>query len=273
MAIRIETLAPGACSLAVQGRIEKTDVEMAMAAIETAKSESEKVNLLVDLTGFAGFDIAALIQDVRRGIGEWKDISRYDRVAVITDRAWMDWMTKVEGSALPNVSIRTFGTDEVENARRYVLGEEVAKKSPPPALHLLAADRPDVLAFAVRGRLTQTDIKAFNQLLEEKMAGFREVDVLVRLEGKLPSFDPAIFFSGNSWATNFSAWKRLRRYGLVGAPQMLGGATDFLGAMMPFDVKTFPADREDDAWQWIGARPTENYGSHDATAPSETPRP
>ncbi|WP_158215805.1 STAS/SEC14 domain-containing protein [Notoacmeibacter marinus] len=256
MAITIETLAPGVCHLTIDGRIEKSDIRMAMAAITAAKDESERINILVDVRGFAGFEMAALIEDLRQGFRELRDLSRYDRVAVVTEKSWMEWAAKTEGALLPGVSVRTFRSEEMDRARRYVLGEAIEEKEDAaPALHLVQTDRPDAMAFSVSGRLTKSDIRAFSQLLEEKLRDYKEIDVLVRLEEKMPSFDPAVLFSGNSWATKFSAWRHLRRYALVGAPQMLGGATDFLGAMMPFEVRTFPAGREDDAWQWIGASP------------------
>ncbi|MCP1199639.1 STAS/SEC14 domain-containing protein [Notoacmeibacter sp. MSK16QG-6] len=260
MAIRIETLAPGVCHLTIDGRIEKTDIGMAMAAITAAKSESERINMLVDVRGFAGIEMAALIEDLRQGFNELRDISRYDRVAVVTEKSWMEWTAKTEGALLPGVSIRTFQADQMDLARRYVLGETVVEQSEAPALHLIQTDRPDALAFSISGRLTRTDIKAFSQLLEEKLRSYKEIDVMVRLDKKMPRFDPTVLFSGNSWATKFSAWRHLRRYALVGAPQMLGGATDFLGAMMPFDVRTFTVEREEDAWKWIGAAPLAESG-------------
>ena len=266
MAITVETLAPGIIAMTVNGRVEKADIERAMEAIRAAKAESEKVSFLADLRGFAGFGIAAFLEDLRQSIGELRDLSRYERLAVVTDKRWVEWLSRAEGAVLPSMSVRVFGSDRIDDARRYALGEIVEEPAPPPALHLIMTDRPDAIAFSVHGRLTSADLAGFGALLEEKLRDYSEVDILMRLEEKFPDFDPALLFSGNTWATKFNAWRNLRRYALVGAPQMVGGATDFLGAMMPFEVRTFSLDHEPDAWKWIGANPAPGASADDPEA-------
>lgn len=267
MAVTIEHISTGVIGVTVSGRIEKSDINAVIAAVQAAKRQSERLNFLVDLRGFAGFEIAALFEDIRRSLGELRDISRYDRIAIVTDKRWVEWMTRAEGKVLPSVSIRAFASNRFDDARLFAMGETVEGQSPDPALHLIMTDRPDALAFSVQGKLTSADVAGFSAFLEERLREYSKVDVLVRLDGSFPDFDPALLFSGNTWATKFSAWRNLRRYALVGAPQMLGGATDFLGAMMPFDVRTFAADQEDQAWKWIDARP--DVGSPGSARPAD----
>ena len=125
---------------------------------------------------------------------------------------------------------------------------------PVPAVRRIETDRADAWAFEIVGRILGNDVENLYGLLEGAYALHDRIDVLVKL----------VDHDGVAWdevsretleTGRRQALAHVRRCAAVGEPDWTTALTGFFSPSIPVELKHFPADREDEAWAWIGARP------------------
>jgi hypothetical protein len=125
---------------------------------------------------------------------------------------------------------------------------------PATAIRRIETDRDDLLAIDVSGEVTPSDIENFYGLLEGAYALHDRIDVLVRAT----EFETADW-DGVSRQTmregRERAEQRVGRCAAVGGPDWTSKLGGFFTEDVPVDVRYFEAQEEDQAWQWLGARP------------------
>ncbi|MBI4675157.1 MAG: STAS/SEC14 domain-containing protein [Chloroflexi bacterium] len=75
----------------LSGKLHDADYKQFMPLIQTA-ADKGKLHLLVEMQNFEGWDPQALWDDIRLD-AQYGD--KIERLAVIGDRAWQAWMTKI----------------------------------------------------------------------------------------------------------------------------------------------------------------------------------
>lgn len=125
-----------------------------------------------------------------------------------------------------------------------------------PAIRRIDTDKDDVFGFEIAGRFTPADYENTYGLLDAAYKGHDKIDVLVRADG-YDGFDWAPIFSPSTWKGEFSAFKHIRRYAVVGGPAWMGAVMGFVAPLTPIEIKHFATADEAKAWQWLGARPVE----------------
>lgn len=125
---------------------------------------------------------------------------------------------------------------------------------PVPAIRRIDTDRADACAFEIVGRILGSDVENLYGLLEGAYALHERVDVLIRL----------VDFDGVEWqdvsretieSGREHALVHVKRCAAVGEPDWTTAFTGFFSAPIPVELKHFPADREAEAWAWLGATP------------------
>ena len=77
------------------GKVTGGEYQKFIDALAEKFSASEKVNLVLELTGFEFYgDFESAQKDFKFGFGEYK---RIHRAAFVGDRKWMDWFTRLIG--------------------------------------------------------------------------------------------------------------------------------------------------------------------------------
>jgi len=81
-------LPEGVLGFAASGKLTADDyVEVLEPAIAAASGDGQKIRVLLDFSGeFEGMEAGAAWQDARVGVREW---SAWERIALVTDHAWM----------------------------------------------------------------------------------------------------------------------------------------------------------------------------------------
>ena len=51
--------------------------------------------------------------------------------------------------------------------------------------------------------------------------------------------------------------KKLRRYAIVGGPLWIQASITLMQPFLSIELRAFEADEENEAWEWLGARPIE----------------
>jgi hypothetical protein len=123
-----------------------------------------------------------------------------------------------------------------------------------PAVRRIDTNRPDAFAVQISGYVTAADVENLYGLLEGAYELHDRIDVLVRL----------VDYEGTDWAAvnrhttedgRNHAMQHVRRCAAVGEPDWTGRAGGFFSPELPVELKHFPLESEDEAWQWIGAAP------------------
>ena len=100
------------------GTITADDYESVLIpAIEAMLQTSDSVRLLYHIDpGCAGFELAAMWDDAKLGM---KHFTAWERVAVVSENAWLRSAVKLMGFAMPG-HVRVFDEDELAEATEWV---------------------------------------------------------------------------------------------------------------------------------------------------------
>ncbi len=113
----------------VNGRIIEQDIENAVKEIKLAFERHDKINVLVRMKNFGGFDLMAVLNDDLYRV-KHKALSKVDRYAVVGPRPWMRNFLELIAPAF-NVKIRMFGASEEDAAWEWVgAGQALLPESP-----------------------------------------------------------------------------------------------------------------------------------------------
>jgi len=105
-------------AISAHGEVTKQDYETVLIpAVDKALQSHEKVRLLYEIgTEFTSYDASAAWEDFKVGM---EHISRWERVAVITDIEWIKHATQLFGFFMPSV-MRVYPNAEAAKARLWI---------------------------------------------------------------------------------------------------------------------------------------------------------
>lgn len=100
------------------GEVDDDDYEEVLEpAIADALSRHDKIRLMYVLgPEFTGYDADAMWKDTKLGA---KTFTSYERMAVVTDTAWLRRTVKAFGWLIPG-DVRVFPYDELDAARTWI---------------------------------------------------------------------------------------------------------------------------------------------------------
>ncbi len=113
----IDTNSPRAVALKICGKIEKSDIDAVINAVEKKLEHSEKLGVYVELESFGGISIDALVEDLMFGI---PNVKHFDKKAVVSDKNWMEKLVEVGDKFFPSIEVRHFSPEEKEDAMDWV---------------------------------------------------------------------------------------------------------------------------------------------------------
>jgi len=102
-----------------KGRVTKGDYDAVVvpAVINVLKTQ-DKIRLYYETAAdFAGYDPGAIWEDFKVGM---EHLTRWERVAVVTDVEWIKQTMRLFGFLMPGV-VKLFSTSESEQARAWIV--------------------------------------------------------------------------------------------------------------------------------------------------------
>jgi len=120
MSVTIMGISPTTYELIVQGKLEKSDYQQFIPAIEKTIDEQGEVNLLLNISHFKGWSPAAFWEDLKFDVKHYSHVSRLALVADDADKQWMAKLSRPFTSA----EVRFFTEQAHETAREWVLNEQ-----------------------------------------------------------------------------------------------------------------------------------------------------
>lgn len=113
-------------ALRISHKITGDMLDAIMDRLDRAMTNHDKVHVLVETHAIDGIELAGLPSYIARALPLFGKLSRFGRVAVVSDQAWIRAGTRIESAILPFISYRTFEPDERENAYAWVTGTHPA---------------------------------------------------------------------------------------------------------------------------------------------------
>ena len=105
-------------AFACRGHVTKSDYETVLIpTVEKAVLQHEKLRVYYEIgPDFTGIDAGAVWDDMKIGMQHWR---RWERVAIVTDVAWIKNTVWVFGFLIP-AEMKVFSTDEAVQARSWI---------------------------------------------------------------------------------------------------------------------------------------------------------
>jgi hypothetical protein len=237
----------------IEGRLSRDEMMGIVDLIERAFAANEKTHLYAEIADYHGFDWTALGEYLPHALKMLGQREKFGRIAIVSDLAWLRWASRVESALIPGLSYETYTMEEREQALAWVEGRSPWPHG--PALTLIETDKPDVLGFELDGRIGAEEMHALVARIGEMMESRPGP---VRLLGRLKNFKwPAPGgLDADYVRMKLKALHKVERYAVVGGPLWLVAWVSAMGPLLKLEVRHFPADKEAEAWQWLGAKPT-----------------
>ena len=125
-----------------------------------------------------------------------------------------------------------------------------------PVIRRIPTNRDDVFAFAIEGHLDNASLENLYGLLDAAYETHEEIDLLIRLTG-YDGFDWTAAFSESMSSMRAKSLKQLRRYAIVGGPLWIQSSIILMQPFLSIKLRAFEADEENEAWEWLDAKPAE----------------
>jgi len=110
----------------VAGQLTNTDLDAIMDRLEQVMARHDKVHVFVETHGIQGIELAGLPSYMARAMPLFGKLTRFGRVAVVADQAWVRTGTRIESAMLPFIGYRVFTPDQRDAALAWVEGMEPA---------------------------------------------------------------------------------------------------------------------------------------------------
>jgi hypothetical protein len=246
------TAKPGVLALRVHGHVAREDVDRCFELLSESFESHPKVGLYIEVMGLTGFDTEALSDDFKRGWALLDKLDRFDRVAVVSDQAWIRWAARIESALLPGITYRTYTHAERQQALDWVQGR--ADLPYGPAIKIVATTRADAIGIEIDGRLTAEEVGQLARDLNA-MRRKRPIKAMLVHIRSLGTVDPAIVADGEYMRMKLGLLRELDRYAIVGGPDWLVSWVQLVRPLLRLELSHFHEGDQAAAWLWLDAQP------------------
>jgi hypothetical protein len=103
--------------LRVSGKLLHEDYAAFLPKVEALIEQYGCVRCLVEMTGFEGMELRAFWDEVKFDVRHSRQI---ERCAVVGDKTWESWMTRLSRPLFPNADMRFFEPAAIDQAWTWV---------------------------------------------------------------------------------------------------------------------------------------------------------
>ena len=109
-------------ALKVSHKIQGSDLDAIMDRLDRLMAQHDKVHVYVETQSIDGIELSGLPAYSARALPMLGKLTRFGRVAVVADQAWIRLATRLESMILPFISYRIFEPDQRDEALAWVEG-------------------------------------------------------------------------------------------------------------------------------------------------------
>jgi hypothetical protein len=110
-------------ALKVSDKITGSDLDAILDRLDDVMAKHDKTHVFVEAYGLDGLELSGLPSYFSRAMPLFGKLTRFGRVAVVADQAWVRVGTRIESAMLPFISYRVFAPDQRDSALAWVEGK------------------------------------------------------------------------------------------------------------------------------------------------------
>lgn len=105
----------------LEGKINEAELSPMVKDLEQELNTSDRLNIYMEVTETPGVTPQAFWDSLKSGLSNLKSYDdKLDKVAVVTDKGWLQTMASVENRFFPGIEERAFSFEEATEARQWV---------------------------------------------------------------------------------------------------------------------------------------------------------
>lgn len=233
------------------------DIKKYKLILDEKLTHHDQLSIVVDFTGLSDLNADALVEGTKADLELLRHIEQFTRFAFISDKEWPQAVIGFMSAIIPTVEMKVFPPDESDEAMKWASELTKAPKSQAPAFRFLPTSKDNVFAFEIDGVILAKEIPEVIKRFETFLERHEKVRLLNRIK-HFGGIDPAVFMQSGLVSMKLAAMQKVERYAIVGAPGWMRKIIETVNpAFADMDIRTFPEDQENEAWDWLGAEPAQ----------------
>ncbi len=117
---KVERVGPKRLNMEFSGKLDSTEMEMALDEIVTHSEGIEDGEMLFEIREFRFPTPSAMAVEFSRLPGMFRVIRRFNKAAVLADETWVQRVSELEGMLIPWMRIKTFKLSEKPVAEAWL---------------------------------------------------------------------------------------------------------------------------------------------------------
>ena len=134
---------PDVLAYRASGVMTEEDIRVVSQAFDRMLEDRQTVHLYAEIENLSGVEMRALWLDLVYGLRHIGELRHIGRVAVVTDLGWVRTLAQAEALLLPVGRLRTYPSDQREEARAWV--QNASREAPDVPLSTILGDLDDWL--------------------------------------------------------------------------------------------------------------------------------
>ena len=110
-------------AIKITDKVTGPDLDAVMDRLDGVMARHDKTHVFVEAYGIDGIELAGLPSYFARAMPLFAKLTRFGRVAVVADQAWLRIGTRIESAVLPFISYKVFEPDQRDTALAWVEGK------------------------------------------------------------------------------------------------------------------------------------------------------
>ncbi len=98
-------------------KVDNETFDLMLAEVDERLTRNDNLRMHVEVVSLGGIGLEALFKDMKFGLGNWP---RFEREAVVSDRAWVSKIVTVADRLMPSVEVRAFALEDKSAALAWV---------------------------------------------------------------------------------------------------------------------------------------------------------
>jgi len=104
----------------LSGKLDAEDMRVALDELESKSKNIENGKMLYEIIDFHLPSLGAIGVEFSRLPAMFGLMKKFDRVAVLTDKAWLKKVSELEGALYPGLEIKAFNRDQKAEAEAWL---------------------------------------------------------------------------------------------------------------------------------------------------------
>jgi hypothetical protein len=242
-------------AMRLAGKLTAEDVREYKSLFDEKLAKHKQIGIYLDMTDCSDMSTEAIIKDARAEFALLAHLNQFRRFAFVSGKEWPQAVVHFLAALIPTLEMKVFAPDKSEEAMKWA-GELPEQKPAPPAFRFLPTSKDNVFAFEIDGVVSSQEMPGVINRFQAFLDDHESVRLLNRMK-HFGGIDPAVFLQSGLVSMKLAAMQKVERYAIVGAPGWMSKIIERVRPAFPdMEMRTFPADWEDEAWAWVDAELT-----------------